>query len=182
MAARRNRRDPLVIRLDLVNSRATLRALSELGPAASAEIRRVSREIAVDMARAIERAGQNRGGQAALLAAAGAVRVKSDRVPAVEVGANPERAIGHVFAGAGQRGGRGRPGTVRDLLFGSEFGANPSSGRYAPYGYEAHAGRRGLWIFPTVEGMQGEINRRWQEGADRIAREFRIPPTPDAGA
>lgn len=146
----------------------TLRAFGDLPKEANAELREAAKGLATGLARDISAAGTRRGGQAALVAKT--VKARKDRAPFIVIGG--AKRVGHVYAGAGKRGGRGARATASDLLFGSEFGANPGSGKYAPYGFNPHTGKKGTWIFPTVEANRAEIAKAWQEAADAIAENW----------
>lgn len=136
----------LTIRVRIDGVRPALRALSKIGRDANDKIREASTEIAEGEATRIRVAGFGEGRQAAIVA--GTVRVRRDRVPAVE-------------AGGGRRIGRRRKPAGK-LVFGSEFGAATLK-QYRP-----HRGAQGYWIFPTVERDQPLIEAQWNAAVDEI--------------
>lgn len=90
------------------------------------------------------------------------VKFNRDRIPNVSIGGARGQASGGAVAG--------------NLVFGNEFGANPTSvngrfpngGRRFPY----RNGNVGNWIFPALKGMQGEITRRWKAAVDGVLNEW----------
>lgn len=90
------------------------------------------------------------------------VKFNRDRIPNVSIGGAKGRASGGASAG--------------ELVFGNEFGANPTSvngrfpngGRRFPY----RNNNVGNWIFPALKGMQGEITRRWQAAVKGVLNEW----------
>lgn len=104
--------------------------------------------------------------QAALVAQT--VKFNRDRIPNVTIG--------------GSRGRRASGGALPgELLYGNEFGANPSSrngafpngGRRFPYrSPRMGRGNAGYWIYPAMREMQPEITKRWHNAVDRIFRHW----------
>lgn len=90
------------------------------------------------------------------------VKFNRDRIPNVSIGGARGQASGGAVAG--------------NLVFGNEFGANPTSvngrfpngGRRFPY----RNGNVGNWIFPALKGMQSEITRRWKAAVDGVLNEW----------
>lgn len=130
----------------------TLAAFRRLPKEASKALRERSKALAqVLAARAKTAAVSAPTPQAALVA--GTVRVKSDRLPAIQAG------------GSSPVGRHGVP--AWKVLFGSEFGSN----RYSQFGH-SHTGQSGLWLFPTVEREQAAQIKAWGQVADDIVRAF----------
>lgn len=151
---------PFTLTVTIDGARETLKAFRDLPKDASNALRDAAGELSVKMAADIAAAGAREGRQAA--AVARTVKAgRRDRVPNVVIG------------GTQKIGRHGEP--AFKLLFGSEFGAGGGKGegdRYAPYGYKRHAGKRGLWIFPTVEAGEAKISRAWNAAADEIIKRF----------
>lgn len=104
--------------------------------------------------------------QAAIVAQT--VKFNRDRVPNVTIG--------------GSKGRRASGGaTAGELVFGNEFGANPTKGagvfpnggRKFPYrSAKEGRGNAGYWIYPTLREMQPEITKRWFNAVDKIFRHW----------
>jgi hypothetical protein len=149
----------LTINID--GARETLKAFRDLPKDASNELRDAAMGLSNDLAGFVRSAGMARGGQAARVA--GTVKPRRDRVPYFVVGGTARIATGQ------------SDGSKREafrILFGSEFGATKGASRTGPNGFTQHAGRRGLWIFPTVEAHQGDIAKAWHDAADEIVDQF----------
>lgn len=92
---------------------------------------------------------------------ANTVRAVKDRVPYVVVGGTAQK-----FSGGGRSG---------VVLFGSEFGASPTSsngafpngGRRFPY-RSGQGGTQGYWIFPTLKRLQPQITKAWHNRVDHV--------------
>lgn len=141
--------------------RGTLKAFRDLPKEASDALRDATLALSTRIAQDVATAGAAKGRQAA--AVARTVRAKRDRVPNITIG------------GSSKVGRHGTP--AFDLLFGSEFGAGGGKGsgaRYAPFGYNPHAGKQGTWIFPTVERDQALISKAWNDVADDIVARFTL--------
>lgn len=152
-------RKPFVLTLRVDGVREITTALRDLPADASEEVRAVAWDLSQFMATRVKAAGAAEGRQAALVATT--VRARKDRVPNLVIG------------GSTRLGRNGTP--AYSLLFGSEFGAGGgknSGARYAPYGYNPHAGKQGRWIFPTVERHQAAIGQAWYKAANRIVDSF----------
>lgn len=144
----------LSIRVDGI--RECLAAFNRLPTQASAELRTASLRVSKDLATQIQAAGMSQGRQARLVA--GTVKARRDRAPNVVIGYPLTRKIGHPWPG-----GRGTSG---DLIMGSEFGA------HSGHGFLPHNGKRGSWIFPTVEREAPAMAAAWLRAADSILYDF----------
>lgn len=151
----------IVLNVTIDGARETLARFRALPRDASDELRDAATSLSIGLALLVGAAGAARGGQAALVAST--VKPKRDRVPYIQVGGTKRVALG-TKAGAKREAWR--------ILFGSEFGATRGASRTGPNGFAQHAGRRGLWIFPTVEAHQDDINKAWGDAADEVVRRF----------
>lgn len=131
--------------------RELLQAFNRMPKEANEAIRAESLVLAERLSTAAAAAANAEGRQGPLLA--GTVRPRRDRVVSIT-------------AGGSTRVGRNQTPAYR-LLFGSEFGSN----RYRQFG-KPHAGRRGYWLFPTVERNAADIAAAWGRAADRVVRDF----------
>lgn len=170
MAARRSTaREPFTLSIQIEGMRGTLAGFRNLPADASDRLRDAATSLAAGMAMEIAQAGRAKGGQAALVAQT--VKARRDRVPFVLIGSSAR--VGRAWPGRGKA-------KASELLFGSEFGAlRTPSRKYSPFGYETHTGKKGRWIFPTVEKNQGDIAAAWLQAADEIVREFTSVPDAD---
>jgi len=82
---------------------------------------------------------------------------RRDRIPSVSIGGSRQKYSGGAVAG--------------NILFGSEFGANPTSinGRFPNGGRRFPMPRQGGYgIFSTLKTLQPEITRRWKSAVDDV--------------
>jgi hypothetical protein len=103
------------------------------------------------------------------------VRANKDRVPSVTIGGSKKIKVSRKVT-------EGNPApTVGQLLFGSEFGANPTSengafpngGRRFPYRSPKRGqGNEGYWIYPTLRLAQPRITREWHEEVTSILNKW----------
>ena len=107
--------------------------------------------------------------QAAIVA--GSIRANRDRIPYLTIGGTKGKAKNGTSSGV--------------LLFGSEFGASPTSkagafpngGRRFPYrSAKQGKGSAGYWIFPALKAMQPEITDRWKAAVDRVLNHWEDGP------
>jgi hypothetical protein len=154
----------LTFKVSIAGVRETLRALNDLPKVANVELKNRTKELATRIAQSAKNAGGRAGSQAALVSRT--VKVKRDRVPAVQAGGSTPL---------------GRYGTAAfNLLFGSEFGMDAHSGWYRKsrydesigYQYHPHTGTIGLWFFPTVEREALAIADAWDKVAADIITRF----------
>lgn len=91
------------------------------------------------------------------------VRPNKDRIPNVTIGGSKQRFSGGAVSG--------------QVLFGNEFGANPTSpagafpngGRRFPFRSPSKGrGNSGYWIFKTLTSIQPEITRRWKASVTEV--------------
>lgn len=91
------------------------------------------------------------------------VRPNKDRIPNITIGGSKQRFSGGAVSG--------------QVLFGNEFGANPTSsngafpngGRRFPYRSPAKGrGNEGYWIFKTLTAIQPEVTRRWKQSVTEV--------------
>lgn len=157
-------RETLTLTLHIDGARETIRAFSRLPKEASTELRAETLKLSQRLAFDIAAAARSQGHQAALMAPT--VKANRDRVPSIS-------------AGGSKRVGRRRVPAGR-LIFASEFGQNKRTGWYAApryrassgRQYEPHKGRHSYWFHKTAEQHGPEINRAWNQVADRILRSF----------
>jgi hypothetical protein len=85
---------------------------------------------------------------------------RRDRVPTVAIGGSRQKYSGGAVAG--------------NIVFGSEFGANPTSinGRFANGGRRFPMPSRGYGIFATLKQIQPEITRQWKAAVDKVLNEW----------
>jgi hypothetical protein len=90
-------------------------------------------------------------------------RANKDRVPSVTIGGSRVKFSGGAVSG--------------DVLYGSEFGADPTSisgkfpngGRRFPYrSPDRGQGSQGYWIYPTLRANQPRITKEWHEAVDDV--------------
>lgn len=138
------------VRIDGVNQ--TLAAFRQLPKDANDALREAAQDLARRLALSAQRAASaDNSPQSDLIAPT--VKAGRDRLPLVQ-------------AGGSKRVGRHRAPAWK-LLFGSEFGSN----RYKQFGHP-HAGKKGYWLFPTVEREQSAIAAAWRRAADDIVRQW----------
>ena len=86
-----------------------------------------------------------------------------DRIPSVTIGGSRVKFSGGAVSG--------------DVLYGSEFGANPTSeagafpngGRRFPFRSPKRGqGNEGYWIYPTLRLAQPRITREWHAEVDKV--------------
>jgi hypothetical protein len=87
-------------------------------------------------------------------------RAQRDRVPSVAIGGSRQKYSGGAVAG--------------NILFGSEFGANPTSinGRFPNGGRRFPMPSKGYGIFKTLKQIQPEITRQWKIAVDKVLNDW----------
>jgi hypothetical protein len=85
---------------------------------------------------------------------------RRDRVPTVAIGGSRQKYSGGAVAG--------------NIIFGSEFGANPTSinGRFPNGGRRFPFPSKGYGIFATLKQIQPEITRQWKAAVDKVLNEW----------
>lgn len=154
----------LTFKVQITGVRETLALFRQMPKAANTELRKASLKIAEMVADAARASARAEDSQAALLIPT--IRAVRDRVPAVQVGGS-------------KKVGRNKT-PASSILFVSEFGMNERSGWYAKnkyalssgYQHKPHQGQVGRWFFPSVEPLAPEIDRQWNQAAERIAGMF----------
>lgn len=130
-----------------------LRALRAMDKEGQRELRAEVQKITDRHARALQRAAASHR-DPRVRGLAPSIRAAKDRVPVINVG-----------------GARRVPvsGTPRagDVLFGTEFGANPS-GRNA-WRFPSHD----AWLYPTLEGRHRQLVKEWERAVADVADRWR---------
>lgn len=87
-------------------------------------------------------------------------RAQRDRVPTVAIGGSKQKYSGGAVSG--------------QILFGSEFGANPTSinGQFPNGGRRFPMPSKGYGIFKTLKQIQPEITRQWKSAVDKVLNEW----------
>jgi len=85
---------------------------------------------------------------------------RRDRVPSVAIGGSRQTYSGGAVSG--------------QILFGSEFGANPTSvnGKFPNGGRRFPMPSKGYGIFKTLKQIQPEITRQWKAAVDKVLNEW----------
>jgi hypothetical protein len=85
---------------------------------------------------------------------------RRDRVPTVAIGGSRQKYSGGAVSG--------------NIVFGSEFGANPTSinGRFPNGGRRFPFPSKGYGIFATLKQIQPEITRQWKTAVDKVLKEW----------
>jgi len=173
MAERQN----INFRLDDKEVSAILRAFRNLDKEANTRLKDLSRNIAGDMVLELKNAARGApfySDQA--MEVAKTIRLARDRVPSV--------SIGGARRFTNRRGERVPVGLI---VTGSEFGSviprqrerfkkpNQSRGglQFPPRSPRLGRGNRGWWVFPRLRRLQPDILRRWLEGAQDVADEWK---------
>lgn len=147
----------LRVRVRIRGAREIVDAFDDLPAQAQDVVRDLSHELATDLATKVTAEGVSQGPQTAR--AARSVKVKRDRFPILTAGGTAK---------------------ARAVLFGSEFGATRKFGWYRRARYYSSTGRQfrphrgsaSYWLFATVEREQPEIERTYEQMAERIIRQW----------
>jgi hypothetical protein len=85
---------------------------------------------------------------------------RRDRIPSVAIGGSRQKYSGGAVSG--------------QILFGSEFGANPTSvnGQFPNGGRRFPMPSKGYGIFKTLKEIQPEITRQWKNAVDKVLNEW----------
>jgi hypothetical protein len=152
------------VRMDITPEiRALLKVLNEMDNESKNELKEKVKGIATWVAEDIKRAAASAPMAAQAMRVAQTTRANKDRVPSVTIGGSRVKFSGGAVSG--------------DVLYGSEFGADPTSvngqfpngGRRFPYrSPQQGQGSRGYWIYPTLRANQPRITREWHEAVDNV--------------
>lgn len=143
--------------------RALFKVLNEMDKESKTDLKEKVKGIAGWVAEDIKRAAARAPMTAQAMKVAKTVRANKDRVPSVTIGGSRVKFSGGAVSG--------------DVLYGSEFGADPTSasgafpngGRRFPYrSPQRGQGSQGYWIYPTLRANQPRITREWHEAVDNV--------------
>lgn len=143
--------------------RALLKVLNEMDDQSKTALKEKVKSIAGWVAEDIKRAATTAPMPKQAMKVAQTVRANKDRVPSVTIGGSRVKFSGGAVSG--------------NVLYGSEFGADPTSeagrfpngGRRFPYrSPQQGQGNRGYWIYPTLRTNQPRITREWHEAVDNV--------------
>lgn len=143
--------------------RALLKALSEMDKESQNQLKDKVKGISTWVAEEIKTAASYAPMYKQAMRVAQTTRASRDRVPSVTIGGSRVKFSGGAVSG--------------DVLYGSEFGANPKSengqfpngGRRFPYrSPQRGQGSEGYWIYPTLRLAQPRITREWHEACDDV--------------
>jgi hypothetical protein len=147
--------------------RALLKTLNEMDNESKTALKEKVKGIAGWVAEEIKTAATYAPMHKQATKVAQTVRANKDRVPSVTIGGSRVKFSGGAVSG--------------DVLYGSEFGADPTSatgafpngGRRFPYPSPKQGrGNAGYWIYPTLRAVQPKIAREWHEAVDDVLRNW----------
>jgi hypothetical protein len=151
--------------------RALFKVLNEMDAESKTELKEKVKGIATWVAEDIKRAAASAPMSKQASYVAQTVRANKDRVPSVTIGGSKKAKVSRKIT-------PGSPApSVGELLYGSEFGADPTSasgkfpngGRRFPYrSPQRGKGSEGYWIYPTLRANQPRITREWHEEVDKV--------------
>jgi hypothetical protein len=152
------------VRMDITPEiRALLKALNEMDNESKNALKEKVKGIAGWVAEDIKRAAATAPMSKQATRVAQTTRANKDRVPSVTIGGSRVKFSGGAVSG--------------DVLYGSEFGADPTSisgkfpngGRRFPYrSPDRGQGSQGYWIYPTLRANQPRITKEWHEAVDDV--------------
>lgn len=134
-----------------------LRAFRTLDKEGNAELRNTVQGITQKHAEALRRAGANNPDKR-VQQVSQTTKAARDRVPTVQVGGAKRIQV--------SRGGT-LP-TAGDLVFGTEFGAEPggtNAWRFPP-------ATTSIWLFATLKGRQREVLAEWEKAVDSVIEKW----------
>jgi hypothetical protein len=143
--------------------RALFKTLNEMDAESKTKLKEKSKDIAGWVAQEIKTAASYAPMYKQAIRVAETTRANKDRVPNITIGGSRVKFSGGAVSG--------------DVLYGSEFGANPTSengafpngGRRFPYRSPKRGqGNEGYWIYPTLRLAQPRITREWHEAVDNV--------------
>lgn len=152
------------VQMDMTRElRALLQVLNEMDDESKNKLKEKSKDIAGWVAEDIKAAASYAPMYKQAQRVAQTVRANKDRVPNITIGGSRVKFSGGAVSG--------------DVLYGSEFGADPTSengafpngGRRFPYrSPQRGQGSEGYWIYPTLRLAQPRITREWHEAVDNV--------------
>jgi hypothetical protein len=151
--------------------RALFKRLNEMDKESKNELKDKVKPIALWVAGEIKTAASYAPMYKQALAVSESVRVSRDRVPSITIGGSKKAKVTR------KKTERNPAPTVGELLYGSEFGADPTSeagafpngGRRFPYRSPKRGqGNEGYWIYPTLRLAQPRITREWHAEVDKV--------------
>ena len=113
-------------------------------------LRERTKELSEVLAESARQAGMADSAQTALVAPL--VKARKGETP-------------YIAGGGSKRVGRNRVPAYK-VIFGNEFGSDRLK-QFRP-----HRGRKGYWLFPTVEREKDEITKAWLDVADDVIKDF----------
>jgi hypothetical protein len=140
-----------------------LKVLNEMDKESKTDLKEKVKGIATWVAQDIKQAASNAPMSAQAMKVAQTTRANKDRVPNITIGGSRIKFSGGAVSG--------------DVLYGSEFGADPTSvngqfpngGRRFPYRSPKQGqGNKGYWIYPTLRANQPKITREWHAAVDTV--------------
>jgi hypothetical protein len=143
--------------------RALFKTLNEMDKESKNELKEKVKGIAGWVAEEIKTAASYAPMYKQAQRVAQTTRANKDRVPSITIGGSRVKFSGGAVSG--------------DVLYGSEFGADPTSvngqfpngGRRFPFrSPQRGRGSEGYWIYPTLRLAQPRITREWHEAVDNV--------------
>jgi hypothetical protein len=133
------------------------RAFKRLDAAQNAELREITQSITEKHADALRNAAAGHPDRRVQGQAPG-IKAKKDRVPTITLG------------GAGKIPVRrlGLPPTRGDVLFGTEFGADPGGEN----GFRFPPSSNSIWLYRTLKTRQMSLVSEWQNALDMLATKW----------
>lgn len=152
------------VRMDITPEiRALLKTLNEMDNESKTKLKEQVKGIAGWVAEDIKVAASYAPMYRQAIRVAQTTRANKDRVPSVTIGGSRVKFSGGAVSG--------------EVLYGSEFGADPTSvsgkfpngGRRFPYrSPQRGQGSEGYWIYPTLRLAQPRITREWHAACDNV--------------
>jgi len=134
-----------------------IRAFKRLDAAQNAELRDITQSITQKHADALKNAAAGQKDRR-VQAQAGGIKAKKDRIPTITLGGAAKVPVRRL----------GIPPTRGDVLFGTEFGADPA-GENA---FRFPATSTSIWLYKTLRYRQMSLVNEWQDALDMLARKW----------